>query len=58
MAVLIPDGAEQGDSLASMICNEINNIEFHDGKVWLVIRSAGDITYRMPPLLGPVCGSV
>lgn len=56
MAVLIPTGAERGDSLASMLCNKIDNIELYDGKVWLVIRTAGDITCWMIPLLCPVFG--
>lgn len=58
MAVLIPNEADRGESLASMLCNEIDNIELIDGKVWLVIRPAGDITCWTFPLLCPVCGSV
>ncbi len=56
MTVLIPNGAEKGDSLTSMICNEIVNVELLEGKVWLVVRPSGDITCWMVPLLCPVCG--
>lgn len=58
MTVLIPNGAERGESLASMLCNGIDNIELIDGKVWLIIRPSGDITCWMIPLLCPVCGGV
>lgn len=56
MSVLIPNETDQGESLASMLCNKIDNIELIDGKVWLVIRPSGDITCWMLPLLCPVCG--
>lgn len=58
MAILIPNEADRGESLASMLCNEIDNIELIDGKIWLVIRPAGNVTCWMFPLLCPICGGV
>lgn len=56
MAVIVPNESERGESLVSMLCNEIDNIELFNEKIWLVIRPSGDITCWMIPLLCPVCG--
>jgi hypothetical protein len=56
MAVLIPNGAMQGESLASMLCDVIDGVELIDEKVWLIIRPSGDLACWMIPLICPVCG--
>lgn len=56
MAVLIPNGAMQGEPLASMLCDVIDDVELVDEKVWLIIRPSGEIAGWMIPLLCPVCG--
>jgi len=57
MTVFIPqDDNPLGESFASMLSNEISDVQFINDKVWLVVSPAGDIISWLIPLLCPVCG--